>query len=56
MSVATAGQWKDLNISPAVLDIVLNELKFTRMTPVQAHTIPPFLAYKDMAVEVEIFA
>ena len=30
---------------------VLNDLGFTHMTPVQAHTVPLFLKHKDVAVQ-----
>lgn len=49
---ASAGSWDSLKLSPAVLGIVKTKLGFKTMTPVQAHTISPFLSYKDVAVEV----
>lgn len=49
-----AGSWDDLRLSPRVLQIVKCKLNFQTMTPVQAHTIPPFLSYKDVAVEVRV--
>jgi superfamily II DNA/RNA helicase len=48
----SAGTWDGLGLTPAVLDIVKTKLNFQTMTPVQAHAIPPFLKYKDVAVEV----
>lgn len=51
---ASAGSWDSLKLSPAVLEIVKTKLGFSTMTPVQAHTISPFLSYKDVAVEVRL--
>ena len=48
-----AGEWDTL--SPPLLDTTitaLHRLGFKRMTPVQAATIPHFLSFKDVAVEV----
>ncbi|KIW23818.1 uncharacterized protein PV07_11988 [Cladophialophora immunda] len=44
--------WDALNppLSPWILDAVA-AMNFTRMTPVQASTIPLFMAYKDVVVE-----
>lgn len=53
---ASAGSWDSLKLSPAVLEIVKTKLGFSTMTPVQAHTISPFLSYKDVAVEVRLIS
>ena len=44
--------WDALNptLSPCIIDAV-SSMTFTRMTPVQASTIPLFMAYKDVVVE-----
>jgi hypothetical protein len=46
--------WEDVKpaLSAGVMDIITNKLGFNRMTPVQAGTIPLFLSYKDVCVEV----
>jgi hypothetical protein len=48
--------WDDVTpaLSAGVMDIITNKLGFNRMTPVQAGTIPLFLSYKDVCVEVHI--
>ncbi|EXJ57404.1 hypothetical protein A1O7_07752 [Cladophialophora yegresii CBS 114405] len=49
---ASSRAWDALNhpLSPWIIDAV-SALNFTRMTPVQASTIPLFMAYKDVVVE-----
>ena len=48
---ALAGPWSSLtDLSVGTLN-VLSKLNFTRMTPVQANTIPLFLSKKDVVVE-----
>ncbi len=49
---ASSRAWDALNpaLSPWTLDAV-STMNFTRMTPVQASTIPLFMAYKDVVVE-----
>jgi hypothetical protein len=48
--------WDDVTppLSAGVMDIITNKLGFNRMTPVQAGTIPLFLSYKDVCVEVHL--
>ncbi|KAJ3222025.1 hypothetical protein HDU81_010162, partial [Chytriomyces hyalinus] len=48
--VASAGTWDTIKVSPQMLD-TLALVGFSQMTPVQAATIPLFLAYKDVIVE-----
>ena len=48
-----AGNWNQIKppLSEPILK-TLSELNFSQMTPVQAATIPLFLNYKDVIVEV----
>ncbi|KIW93971.1 uncharacterized protein Z519_05286 [Cladophialophora bantiana CBS 173.52] len=48
----TSRTWEALKppLSPWILE-AMSALNFTRMTPVQASTIPLFMAYKDVVVE-----
>ena len=51
----TSRSWD--NLSPplsAWLRNAMGSLGYARMTPVQANTIPLFLGYKDVVVEVNI--
>ncbi|UYV68981.1 DDX55 [Cordylochernes scorpioides] len=43
--------WESLDIEPTILRAIQEEFGFTEMTPVQAASIPQFLAHKDVAVE-----
>ncbi|UYV68982.1 DDX55 [Cordylochernes scorpioides] len=43
--------WECLDIEPTILRAIQEEFGFTEMTPVQATSIPQFLAHKDVAVE-----
>ncbi|KAK5240199.1 ATP-dependent rRNA helicase spb4, partial [Exophiala xenobiotica] len=44
--------WESLNpaLSPWILDAV-SAMDFSRMTPVQASTVPLFMGHKDVVVE-----
>jgi hypothetical protein len=55
--MAAAGSWRGLEppLSPKILEIIEETLKFHNMTPVQAATLPKFLQHKDVAVEVRRF-
>jgi ATP-dependent RNA helicase DDX55/SPB4 len=46
----TWSQLKGINLSDETKE-VLDEMGFTKMTPVQVHTIPLFLNHKDVAVQ-----
>ncbi|KAJ3008641.1 UNVERIFIED_CONTAM: ATP-dependent RNA helicase ddx55 [Siphonaria sp. JEL0065] len=48
--IASAGSWDNIALSPRMRD-ALSLVGFSDMTPVQASTIPLFLAYKDVVVE-----
>lgn len=51
--MAKAGSWSSIEkvkLSQNTL-VILQELHFDEMTPVQAATIPLFLSYKDVVVE-----
>ncbi|KAF5390553.1 hypothetical protein D9757_002771 [Collybiopsis confluens] len=52
MSTAFAGSWNSLpeSLTPWILDVV-ESMGHTRMTPVQASTIPLFMKHKDVVVE-----
>lgn len=54
ISTATKIGWDSLDppLSETTLDVIKNTLKYTNLTPVQAATLPEFLKYKDVAVEV----
>ena len=47
--------WKNVKpaLSAEVLDILENEFKFHKMTPVQAVTLPLFLQHKDVCVQAQ---
>eukprot|EP01114_Cavostelium_apophysatum_P011425 TRINITY_DN25670_c0_g1_i1.p1 TRINITY_DN25670_c0_g1~~TRINITY_DN25670_c0_g1_i1.p1 ORF type:complete len:686 (-),score=209.42 TRINITY_DN25670_c0_g1_i1:188-2161(-) len=56
--MATAGPWGNLFnskgkplLSKDVLDVIVSDLKFKTMTPVQSATLPLFMQNKDVAVE-----
>ncbi|KAG6916097.1 hypothetical protein DXG01_008424 [Tephrocybe rancida] len=51
-STAFAGSWTSLpeSLTPWVLDVI-SSMGHTRMTPVQASTIPLFMKHKDVVVE-----
>lgn len=53
LSGASSRAWEALTppLSPWILDAV-STMGFRRMTPVQASTIPLFMSYKDVVVEV----
>eukprot|EP00741_Cyanophora_paradoxa_P013343 tig00020684_g12886.t1 len=46
-----AERFQELELSESVLSTIQEHFQFERMTPVQASTIPLFLANKDVAVE-----
>ncbi|KAJ4481564.1 DEAD-domain-containing protein [Lentinula edodes] len=52
MSTAFAGPWSSLpeSLTPWILDVI-ESMGHTRMTPVQASTIPLFMKHKDVVVE-----
>ncbi|KAJ3785476.1 DEAD-domain-containing protein [Lentinula aff. detonsa] len=52
MSTAFAGPWSSLPepLTPWILDVI-ESMGHTRMTPVQASTIPLFMKHKDVVVE-----
>lgn len=53
-SLAIGGTWetlKNVKLHPIILDYLNNELKFQRMAPVQAQTIPMLLGFHDVVVE-----
>ncbi|ORY30726.1 DEAD-domain-containing protein [Rhizoclosmatium globosum] len=49
-NIASAGSWDQIKLSPRMRD-ALSLVGFSDMTPVQASTIPLFLAHKDVVVE-----
>ncbi|KAF9075786.1 DEAD-domain-containing protein [Rhodocollybia butyracea] len=52
MSTAFAGPWNSLpdSLTPWILDVI-ESMGHTKMTPVQASTIPLFMKHKDVVVE-----
>lgn len=46
-------QWKSLQIDSRLLSVIEKQMKFKRMTPVQAATIPQMLKSKDVIVEAK---
>lgn len=53
-SLAIGGSWESLKgvaLNPIITDYLTNEIKFLRMAPVQAQTIPLLLGYHDVVVE-----
>lgn len=55
MTTASPRAWEALTppLAEWILDAVSN-MGFKRMTPVQASTIPLFMAHKDVVVEVQM--
>ena len=53
-STSTKIGWDTLDppLSESTLDVIKNKLNYTNLTPVQVATLPEFLKYKDVAVEV----
>lgn len=44
--------WNALGLLPQIVSTIENVFKFKNLTPVQSATLPHFLKFKDVAVEV----